>query len=54
MKRITVAITVMDDYYPSKLRKVSSAMVTAAVAKATEENLEIRAIDAKIGHIRKT
>lgn len=53
MKRITVAITVADEYYPSYLRSVSSAMVNAAVAKATEKDLEILAIDAKIGHIRK-
>jgi hypothetical protein len=53
VKRVTVAITVSDDYYTYKLRKVRAAMVNAAVHKATEEDLEITAIDAKVGHIRK-
>jgi hypothetical protein len=53
VKRVTVAITVSDDYYSHKLRKVRSAMINAAVLKATEEDLEVAAIDAKVGHIRK-
>jgi hypothetical protein len=53
VKRVTVAITISDDYALWKLRKVRSAMINAAVLKATEEDLEITAIDAKVGHIRK-
>lgn len=54
MKRVTVAITVNDDYSTYKLRKVRSAMVNAAVLKATDEDLEIAAIDVKVGHVKKT
>jgi hypothetical protein len=54
MKRITVAITLNDDYaYSSKYRAVRSAMVNAAVAKVTELDLEIASIDAKLGTPRK-
>lgn len=54
MKRVTVSITVGENYsLTSGLRKIRSAMVNAAVLKATEENLEIASIEAKVGHVRK-
>jgi hypothetical protein len=54
MKRITVAITLKDDYvYGGALRKIQTAMVNAAVAKATEEDKEIAAIMSKTGTVRK-
>lgn len=53
MKRITVSITLADGYYGSSLKKVSTAMINAAVLRATDLDLEIRGIEAKIGHTRK-
>jgi hypothetical protein len=53
MKRITVAITVEENYSYSGNRKVRSAMISAAVAKALDEDLTILAIDAKLGTPRK-
>lgn len=54
MKRITVAITVEEDYsYRSKYRAIRSAMINAAVAKATSEDLTISTIEGKVGTPRK-
>jgi hypothetical protein len=55
MKRVTVAITLGDDSYASQreLRGIKSAMVNAAVAKATDCDLSIVAIEAKVGTPRK-
>lgn len=56
MKRITVAITLGDDAWASgrELRGIKSAMVNAAVAKATDNDLSIVAIEAKVGTPRKS
>jgi hypothetical protein len=55
MKRVTVAITIGDDSWPSQreLRGIKAAMVNAAVSKATENDLSIVAIEAKVGTPRK-
>lgn len=54
MKRVTVAITFTEGYVSTyDTRKVRAAMINAAVLKATELNMEIAAIDAKTGHVRK-
>lgn len=54
MKRITVEITVEDDYaYPSKYRAIRAAMVNAAVSKATENDMTITQINARLGTPRK-
>ena len=52
MKRVTVAITLAEDAYPyhGTLRSLKTAMVNAAVAKATEKDLSISAITAKVAH----
>jgi hypothetical protein len=55
MKRITVAITLGDDSFPTarELRGIKAAMVNSAVEKATTHDLSIVAIDAKVGTMRK-
>lgn len=54
MKRITVQVTLADDYYGNtRSVKIKRAMVTAAVAKATDEDAEIIAIETRIGHVRR-
>lgn len=54
MKRITVQITLSDNYNSAyHARKIKSAMVNAAVAKATYEDAEIHAIDTRIGNVRR-
>jgi predicted alpha/beta hydrolase len=55
MKRITVALVIGDDSWPSQraLRGIKAAMVNAAVEKATLNDLSIVSIEAKIGHVRK-
>ena len=53
MKRVTVAITFVDDgWIERKLKSVRKAMVNAAVQKATDEDMEIAAIEARTGHIQ--
>lgn len=56
MKRITVAITLGDDSWPSprELRGIKAAMVNAACEKATLNDLSIVQLDAKIGTVRKS
>lgn len=55
MKRITVAITIGDDSYPTQreLRGMKTSMVNAAVGQATLNDLSIVTIEAKIGNVRK-
>lgn len=52
MKRITVQITVQDAWPPAKFNRVGRAMINAAVAKCTEEDLEIAEITQKTGNVR--
>lgn len=50
MKRVTVAITLGDDSWASlrQLRGLKASMVNAAVGKATDNDLSIVAIEAKV------
>lgn len=51
MKRVTVAITLVDDYpYSGDLRKLKGTVVAAAVDKANELGLGIRAVEAKVAN----
>ena len=53
MKRVTVAITLADNYMSSySLKKIKSAMINAAVLKATELDVEIAALEGRVGHVR--
>lgn len=56
MKRVTVAITLGDDVYysPRELRGIKSAMVNAAIGKATDHDMSIVALQAKVAtNVRK-
>ncbi len=54
MKRITVEITVEDDYLPaSDQKKMKAAIVNTTVQQATILGLSIMQINAKVGTVRK-
>ena len=54
MKRVTVEITFAEGYgYTSDCKKVRTAMINAAVLRATELNMEIASLGARTGHVRK-
>ena len=53
MKRVTVAITLNENYVSSyNLMQIKSAMINAAVLKATELDVEIAALEGRVGHVR--
>ncbi len=54
MKRITVEITVEDDYIPMHdQKKMKAAIVNSCVQQATVLGLSIMQINARVGTVRK-
>lgn len=53
MKRITVAITVADDYPRHAHRWIKDDMIVAAMKRVEEEALDVTLIEAKIGNVRR-
>ena len=53
MKRITVTVTVEEDYAHNKCRWLKDDMIIAAMERVQSEALTVLRIDAKIGTVRK-
>lgn len=54
MKRITVSVAVEDTYNRDKLRWLKDDMIVAAMERVQTDALDVVAIEAKIGTVRKT
>jgi len=53
VKRVTVSITVQDDYNSSGLRRVKAAMIEAAVSKASEQGFDVMGLEGRVGTTRR-